>query len=371
MTSITFESATVIDVIKKAARIAPGKAGSSFDKAWGIIMQVTPDEEVKCLVRATNTDAYYVEVVGCVEASGEDAVWRLPSQLLASTVGTLPIGTGKQIKFTQNGNKVKIESGRMKVTVNLGDPAMYPEWDMFDGSTLTPVSALGGRIAMVEWAALGGGEPPLSGIYLDGEYIWATNRYNLARTPLKVNLTEPIVVPSGILGASLKAMGDTAVGVSGSMFNLMPDDYTQLKTLIYDVQYPAVDKLARTDYPVSVEVHKSVLVDILNRANQFAGAERMPLLRMYFGKGEIAAMMQNDEIGLLGDAIEVSGQIQHKRVEIRFTPKYIIDGIAKAPNDKITIKYDPDEPGRLLYIDGGSGYECWVMPRRDSPPQLS
>lgn len=368
MTSIVFESATIIDVVKKAARVAPGK-GHAFDKANGIIVQVTPNEEVKCLIRATNLDVFYSEVVGCVESEGDDVVWRLPSQLLAAVLGKLPIGSGKQIKFSQDGNKVNVTSGRLRVIMNLADATYYPEWDMFDGSSLSTVSGLGGRLSLVEWAADSGAQPPYNAVYMDGEYLVATDRYKVARVPMKVDLPHPVVVPAGLLGASLKSMGDTALGVSGTMLHLMPDDFTQIQTVIFDVQYPPVSSVMRTDYPVKVEVPKVQLIDMLDRANQFASADRSPLLRMYFGKSEIAAMMANDEIGLIGDAIEVPGQIPHRRCEIKFTPKYIIDAISKSPNDKVTLMYDPENANRTVYVDGGSGYECWVLPRRDITPQ--
>lgn len=369
-TEIVFESATLIDVIKKASRIAPSKAGASFDKAWGILMQVTPGEEVKCLIRATNLDVFYTEVVGCISASGSDALWRLPSQLLAATLGNLPIGSGKQIVMTQDGplEKVNIKSGRMKATVNLGDAAYYQEWDMFDGDEMTSVTGLGGRIGLVEWAADTGSVPPYCGVWIDGEYLTATNRYVLARVPMEIEIPRPIVVPAGLLGASLKAMGDTAMRVAETTLQLMPDDYTQIETVLYDTTIPSMDRITLFEYPVEVAVPKAPLLDMLNRASQFAGSDRSPLLKTFFGRGEIAAMMQNEEIGLLGDVVEVPGEIQHKRVEIRFNPKYLISAITKAPGERVTLGYDPDDPLKFFYVQGDAGYQSWVVPLREVKP---
>lgn len=370
-TTIVFESATLIDVIKKAARIAPSKAGSAFDKAWGILMQVTPGEEVKCLVRATNLDVFYTEIVGCVSAEGDDAVWRMPSQLLASTLGNLPIGSGKQIKIHQDGplEKIQITSGRMKANVNLGDAAYYHEWDMFATEEMFQVTGLGGRIGMVEWAADTGQPPPYCGVWIDGEYLTATNRYVLARVPMEIpDLPRPIVVPAGILGSSLKTMGDTAVAVSETQLELMPDDFTQIATVTYDVGIPSMDRITSFQYPVEVEVPKTLLLDMLNRASQFAGADRSPLLKTFFGRGEIAAMMENDEVGLIGDVVEVPGEIDHKRVEIRFNPKYLISALSHAPGERVTLGYDPGDPMRFFYVQGDAGYQSWVVPLKEVKP---
>lgn len=369
-TAIVFETATIADSIKKAARIAPAKAGHAFDKASGIVFDIYPGEDASCVLRSTNLNAFYAEVVASVSTDGSATRWRLPAQLLAGVVGTLPIGSGKQVKFEQEGSKVKITSGRMKATMMLADPDYYPNWEMFDGTSMTMVSGLGGRIAQVEWAASPHNDPPLSGVYLDGEWAIATDRYRLARVPCRIALPRPIVIPSGVLGQALRQMGDTGVAVGGHMLYLAPDDYTQLQTVIYDVEYPAIEKVMRTDHPATLTLRKQAVLDVLNRANNFAGADRTPLLRIYVGKGEFAPFMQNDEVGLLGDVLDCPGEADHKRIEIRFTPKNLIDAISNAPNDNISFGYDPELPNRPIYLNGGSGYEAWVVPRQDKRPEV-
>lgn len=368
-TTITFESATIIDVIKKAARIAPGKAGSAFDQAWGVVMEIYPNQEAQCLIRATNTDVFYVEVVGCNEATGDDVMWRLPSQLLSAILAKLPIGSGKEIKFVQDGTKVAITAGRMKATLVLGDVTYYPQWDTFDDSEMSLVPELGGRIAMVEWAADTGAGPPLCGVCLDGEYVFASDRYVLARAPLKIDIPEPVLLPAGMLGTVLKAIADTRAGMSGGLFQLAPDQFTQIQTVVFDGGYPTnVRSVMRTDYPQSVQVPKTPFIDLLERASQFAGSDRMPILKLFIGRGEIAAMMENAEVGFLGDVLEIPNQAPHERKIVKVTPKFLMNALSHAPNDRVTLKYDITDPDRNLYVDGGSGYECWVMTRKDQAP---
>lgn len=283
----------------------------------------------------------------------------------------MPPKSGAQVKFTQDGKKILVQQARMKSSMNVIDDEAYPDWDMFDGSNLEVVQGLGQRVAMVEWAA-GDGDPPLSGVYLDGEHAYATDRYKLVRVPCKINIKKPIIIPSGILGQCLKSMGDTGMGVSGTQLLLAPDDWTQLRTVIYDMAYVPVKMLFDTmKYELKIEINKSELLDKLNRAGSYTGAERNPVITTYWGRGEIAVVMQNAEIGLFGDVVELPGQLDHKRVINHFTPKYLIDSLNNAPDEKVELHYDATEtnPKIAKSIKIVSGiYECIVMKRQASQP---
>lgn len=370
-TKITFETATIADVIKKAARVAPAKSGHAFDKAAGVVVDIFPNEEAKCVVRATNLDVFYTEIVGVLDVEGDEVRWRLPSMVLASVLDTLPTTSGSTVTITQTeDNRVLITSKRMKVTLMRMDETFFPDWDMFDPAGLTQVSGLGGRLAQVEWASSSQSSPPLCGVHLDGEFAIATDRYRLARIPCRVDLPHPVTIPSGILGNVLKPMGDVGLGVNGSTLRIAVDDFAQIQTVIFEAQFPPLGKVTRSDYEQSVTVNKTQLINILNRANQFAGADRSPMLKMYVGKGEVAVMMENEEIGLMGDVVECLAGGDHPRTEFKFTPKNILDGVSKSPNDKIELRYDPSNTMRAFYIDGGSGYESWIVPRKETKPSI-
>lgn len=366
-TTITFEAATIIDAIRKASQIAPGKSGVAFDKAAGLLLHVTPSQDAKCLIRATNLDLFYSEVISCLETSGPDTIWRLPAQLLNEIVGSLNLKSGNTVTFTENGTQVNVTSGRMKARFHTMDANYYPEWDMFDETGMSVVQNLGAKISLVEWAAAAGTPPPFGGIYLNGQSAIATDRYKLVRVPLVMDLPHPILVPIG-LGSTLRSMGDTMLKVQGNQLQLMPDEYTQLSAVLYDSAYPAVEQVMREDYPHFVDVYRAHLIDVINRATKMAGADRMPTIDLYVGKGEIAAFLENYEQGLVGDVVEVPGQADHKRARLRFTPQYLVASLSKAPSDRVKIGYDPDDPDRVIYIDGGSGYQAWVIPRRDKQP---
>jgi DNA polymerase III sliding clamp (beta) subunit (PCNA family) len=368
ISSITFETASLADVIKKADKIAPSK-GAAFDKAAGIVIEFDPNQSIPlALVRSTNLDIFSMEWVNVAEWSGEPAVWRLPSFLLAQVIGSLPIGSGKTVTLTseESGHSfhVNLKSGRTKAKFFPLDASYYPQWGAFNPDNMFPVNDLGGRIDQVEWAA-GKNDPRLAGVYLDGKHAVATDTYRLACVPLNIpDLTAPIVVPAGLLGQTLRQTGEIQIGMAGdNMLHIMPDDHTQMKTVVYDVQYPNVQSVINREFSSQLKVERDRLIDVMNRTNTFAVGDRTAAFRVFVGKEEVAIFMQNEEIGQIGDVVEIPGQAEHERFEIRFTPKNLMEALSKSPNNEITIHYDQGNPKSIFKIDGGSGYQAWVMPR--------
>lgn len=371
MTKVVFETATFQDAVSKADRVAPNK-GASFDKAAGIVIEVTPDASPPIIIRATNLDVFSMEWVDAVEVTGEKTSWRLPSKLLAQVAASLPIGSGmtvtlEEIAGKNNTTQLHLTQGRIKARFNMMNIEYYPVWGAFDPDLCSPATDFGGRIAQVEWAAAKG-EPPLSGVYFDGECCISTDRYRLATAPVKIlNLTEPITVPAGILGQILKQTGDIAIGVEGQQLLIMPDEHTQVRTIVYGAEYPKVQRIMNRDYPQTITLRKAQLLEVITRVGSFSGAERYPILRCFIGKEEFGMMMSNEDIGLLGDVIELPGQAQHPRVEFLFTPKNLQEAVNAVAGETLQLSYDPDKPAAIFYLDGNSGYEAWIMPRRDQP----
>lgn len=371
MTKVVFETATIADSLRKAERVAPSK-GQAFDKAAGIVLEIHPGTDYPVIIRATNLDVYYMEWVDCISAEGPTTVWRVPSKLVAGAVGSLPIGTGKTVTFEEkiesNGvaKHLAITSGRTKAKLNLIDPEYYPVWEPFDPDLLTQVPDLGGKIGLVEWATAKNDFSFFSGVHLDGDQIVATDKHTLARVSLKMGLLDrPVTIPAGVLTTVLKQTGDVGVATSEHQLYIMPDEHTQLRTVIFAGDYPKTTKITRTEWPDTITLRKSELLEIINRAVLF-NMSRIPKIRLFIGKEEIAVMMQDADIGMLGDVIEVPGQALHARGELKFNPNNLKKALESAPNEEVTLGYDFEKLGvGAVYVNGGSGYEVWVMPLRD------
>lgn len=367
-TSVTFETATIADAIKKASRVSPAK-GKAFDEAGGIVIEITTGESPQVIIRATNLDVFQTEWVDCVRAEGEDAIWRLPTGLLASFMASLPIGTGKEVVLQEikQGlySHIKISAGRAKAKLNLLDVTDYPSWGTFDPDDLTPILDFGGKVDMVEWAANSSEQPPLSGVNFTGTEVQATDRYRVAVAPLIIpGLEEPATVPSGILGQILKQTGEVRVKFTEHQLFMMPDSTTQIISVIYGAPYPKMKKIKDRERPQSFTVRKDDLLAVINRSTLASQTERVPTLRMFIGAEEVACMTEGTDQVYVGDILEVAGQCTHERFEIKFTPKNLVDSLNKVPNERVTIGYDISNPMAVLYLNGGSGFEAWVVTTR-------
>lgn len=363
-TSVTFETATIADTIKKAGQVAPSK-GSAFDKAAGIVLDITPDDPVKCVVRATNLDIFFIEAVDVVQAVGEPVRWRLPSTVLAHVVGTLP-AANNEITFADQteSTRIMMTSKKLRAQIARIDSSYYQDFDVAD-IDYSDVDGVGGRINQVAWAAAKGSDIPFNGIHFTGTHIVATDRYRVARVPLLAPLARPVTVPAGVLGTILRQTGEIQIGLDDTLMYFRPDEYTQISTVLLEQAYPPIDKIITTGYEHFVKLRKQELIDMVNRSLGFAGADRAPLLRVFIGKEQIAPFLANEEVGHIGDVLEVPGQCDHERIEICFTPKNLIDALSNAPNDTVSIGYNTSVWTKVLYVDGGSGYEAWVVPRKN------
>lgn len=364
---LVFETATLADSIKKAFACTP-KKGAAFDKAAGLVFEFNPTDPDSFVIRATNTEVFYTEWVDSLKCEGPDdmVIWRFNSQLIAGVVGGLPIGSGKTLTFTDNdgdGKVVHLTSGRTKCKFNLMSADHYPQWAAFDPDSLVPAPDFGGRMAQVEWAVDKADSGPLGGVRFDGEYAYATNKYRLAMVPFKLEIDQPVTLPSGVLSQILKKTGEVMVGSTEHQFLIMPDEHTQIRTVIYAGKYPRVSGIVDQHKPDSIKLKKAELIEMITRAMNFAGNDRFPTLRMFIGKEEIAVMMANEEMGMLGDVYEVDGQAKHDRFELKVSPDTLKEALGSAPNDQIVFEYDATNCEAILRIDGGSGYRAWVMPR--------
>lgn len=368
MTKLRFEVAALAAAIKKASRIAPTKAGKALDSSAGLVIEISPQYPGQITLKATNLEVFYLEIVPALEVVVEQfTVWRLSSSILASIVNSFPLGSGQTVTLEQKDTQIHFTQGRSRGRLNMMRAEGYPQWDAVPPENLANVEKFGALIAAVEWAAAKRGEPPYTGVHLNGHAIAATDKYRLAMIPCVVPLDAPVTIPSGVLGAVIRPEADVKMGMVRNTLLLMPDEATQIRTVIYDVQYPNVNTYATYTPPAMIEVNKDLALSILSQAVIMTQNERdTPTVSIIIGRGEFAAMGADAEMGLLGSSIMLNGtQADHARVTYKFTPQNIIDGINNAPDDKVVIYYNPDDPVKPWKIDGGSGYISIGVPREE------
>lgn len=365
MTTVTFEAATLQVAIKKASRVAPSK-GAAFDKASGIVLDI---QDGAVVVMATNLDIFYMEWIDFTEMTGEPIKWRLPAQVFADIISSLPITSGTTVTLEQDGRYLKIQCNKMRSKLNIMDIAYYPTWYAFDPASMIAADNLGTRINQVDWAADRRGLGIIEGVHFDGHVILATNRYQLAVVDLPIPGWEhPVTVPGTILSQVLKQTGEVMIGQNENQLLLMPDEHTQIRAVIYDAQYPSLDAVRVKEIPEKVTVTKAALLELMAQALALVASERNPKIKLYIGKEEIAVYLENGDLGFIGNRLDVPGQAKHRRVEIHFTPGYLTDALNAAPSERVDIWYNPTDPFSFVKVDGGSGFNAWVMPRRHNEP---
>lgn len=365
MTRVTFENGTIRDVISKASKVAPTK-GSAFDKAAGIVMEVNVAAE-QVIVKATNIELFYTEIADALVVEGKDTVWRVPSVVFDGITSKLPIGSGKTVTLDDTDDRLSITSGRMRAKVGLISTEYYPVWGAFDSADLEEVSGFGARMAMVEWAAAREGEPPITGVHFNGELVMATDRHKIAISPcVSPVFFKPITVPAGLFTPLMKNLTDVMVGITENQLLLMPDSTTQIRAAIYGHEYPPAHKVLKRDETAHVTFKRSSLLECIDRAMVMGQRDRSPLLRIYLGDSEIAVFMDDKEVGLLGDIVDVPGYCEHSRFVICFSPSNLTGALNASPNEEVTLYYHPNESLKPVRIDGGSGYEVLIMPRKNA-----
>lgn len=363
MTKVKFENATIRDVIGKAARIAPTK-GSAFDKAAGIVLDVDAQSN-EVVVRSTNTEVFYMEIADVVEIEGESTTWRIPSSLVDGICGKLPIASGATVTFDgTNGTQIKISSARMVANLRLIDPSHYPNWKPFDPAMLSPVSGFGGRLQQVGWAASKSGTPPMTGIHLNGEIAGATDSYRVAITPCEIpQLYQPVTIPAATFTPLMKTLSEVKVGQEDGQLLVMPDDSTQIRAVIFPQKYPNLTSVMKRDELNVIMFKKDHLLEMIEQAMVIGQRDRTPLLKVIIGLEEFAILMEDQEMGLLGNVLDISGQATHNRHQIGFTPDNLTSALQAAPNEEVALYYTDGMPMKPVRLDGGSGYEVLIMPR--------
>lgn len=357
---VVFEVAALADALRRAAAVAPTK-GVAFSQAAGIILAVGADEVV---IKSTDTVTRFATWLTPEEVTGDPVVWRVPSRLFAEVIGKLKTTRNKTLTLEQDGMTLRLMHGMTRATFMMMDPVDYPDWSPFDPDNMSMVEGLAGAAAAVQWAASKGTDVPFTGVHFDGEKAIATDKYRFAVMPCKVTLDQPMTVPASALTTVLKNNDSVLIRAEETRLCLMTDDYTQISTAVYGVPYPPIQKVMRREWPHMVKVEKRELADTLDLVCSMIQSDRQPTLVLILGKGQIAAMLSNTQMGLLGNVIETPGQLDMKfRHEIRFKPEILTGALEGCTSETVTLGFDPSNSMLPFYINGG-GIEYWLAPRQ-------
>ena len=369
-TRVTFESATLADAVQKAARIAPSK-GAAFDLAAGLLFEVDPDAQ-RVVIKSTNLDSTYRQVLNVTDGKGGATTWRLPSQLLAGLVSNMPLGSGNTVTFADPGdNAIRIMSGNIKAKVKTLD-GTFPTIEAFDASKLSSASDFAQKVGQVSWACSKAPTHILSGVHIDGENLIGCDTQSAALVPCVVPLDAPVTVPIGPLAPVLRMATDARIGADDRTLYLMLDAETQITARIFEDKYPDVKAVRPKSHRYEVELPRQQLIDAINRLLVVAREERMPTVRLTFNVGIVPTLTLDvivpDSGNRIQDSVGISGTIPSDNLEVWFTPSALIGALDNAKGDSTKMQFGPEDESltalsMFRFLDG-KGYEALVMPRR-------
>jgi DNA polymerase III sliding clamp (beta) subunit (PCNA family) len=364
-TSISYESALLADAVIKAARIAPTK-GAAFDKASGIVFDVTPDHTV---IQATDLDVTYRQVVRHDNFKGDPVMWRLPSGVLSGVMASLPLTAGTTTTLaSRDDGAIRLSSGRTKARLQMIRNDGYPSVDVLDTSDMSSAQELGQKVGQVSWACESEKHGDLlAGVHIDGKFLYATDRYRVAITECEVPISEPVTVPLSSLGAILRSASEVRckVGVTPSApfarLQLALDSETTASARVLEGDYPDVRRrVLRTDYGGHVMVSKRLFTETLSRMMVLARTERNPKLILKLA-GEELTLDLEVETGRIQESFVVESNEGLDTYECTLNPNFIGDAVAAAAMNEVRLDYGPG-PMHSVRVSDGEGYECIIQP---------
>lgn len=359
MSVVAFETATIADAIKKSDKAAP-RPTKDAPHLSGILIDVFPDQEIVVL-RASNGLVNYRQEVPVHHCESVRTTWLLPASILASVIETYDKRSGSTVVFTQAGNVVEITQARKKARLTMMDVSIYPMWHQFDEAHMSTVEDLGAKIGLIEWAC--DKELAQLGLRITEDALFATDKYVLARVPIKIpGLSEPVTIPPRSLAGMVPSQGELRIKVIGSQLLLCPDDQTQISCTTIGMPYLPVERAMIGNFENELRVAKSEFLTLIKTTQSVAKGDTQ-ILRLFIDEGTMAGVLEEDGRAGIRDIIDVVGA-EHETYEFNFNPVFLGNAISNAPDDFIVFKYNRSKLTVALIEGAQSGYQCWITPIR-------
>lgn len=358
---IEIETAVFADAANRAARVSPTK-GAAFDKAAGLILEVTPDKPRGVVIKSTDLETTFLTRMSALKSDGVGGVWRINAHVLAGFLSQLPTAPGSVVTLVDSKDKLVLKAGKTKANLRTMSPTDFPPFSAFDESGMTLVPNLGQAVQQVAWA-VDRDRDPMTGVHIDGQRLVACNGTLMAEVPCVAAVDEPITAPLQALSNAMKNTAEVHIKAMTKRLYLMPDQDTQATSRIYAAPFPDCEPLRRRveGHPNNIEISVEILAEAIRRQMVLCKGDRYPLIKVTMLDGSIAIEMDVPELGTIEDEIDCKGGSLGS-IEIWFTPTVLTQALAAAKAATVTIAYlDAMAPVSLA---DGLGYRCIAMPRR-------
>lgn len=366
MSTALFETASLIDAVRKAARFAPTK-GAELDKAGGILIELSmPVDTPVATIRSTDLSVFFRQTLRPLEMTLDRETWRVSSELFEAIISRLPMGMGSTVGlWDDDQGALHIECGTVKAKLHLYDEAVdFPQWAAFDPSGMEVSTGFAQRVSQVKWATDKKADNVLSGVHIDGEYLWATDRHCAVRVPLACPVGRPVTVPLAELTELVRDHPEVALRAAEDALEVAPDADTQVRVVLLTGQYPSLAAFMGSAMANTVPVEKGVLVGAIERLVVLDPSDRFPLMRMFFEGDQLQLKREVQGIGWINEDITLSAPVEEP-FELWVTPTMLRNILMHCAGTVIEFSYGEIATAPFSVRDD-AGFLAVGLPRRPS-----
>lgn len=362
-----FQSAALVDAVKRANIVAPTR-GSELDRYKGFVFELNP-ETTTVLLRVTNGEVYYSEVLYPFEVEGEEGqLWRVSSVLAHNIISNLPLASDGKVKFVEEQGKLRITHGKMRASTPLIDADSYPTWEIDRPENFRTMTRMGQLLDTVAWAAENNNVPPRCGVYMSTEAVSCTQHGVISYMPVEFEFLDNrrnVVIPINQVGAIVRSMEEVQVSVVGGNMYLSPNEDVLIRCSLYDDSFPDVEGVVGSTNPEGVVfLNRTEVQGILSRVNAVNASDRQRALAITIGDEQVNFSSRDKSSG---DEIEESMFAQgadHDPVLFHVSVEFFTSAIDNCPTQSMLLQYNPSNPKRPIKICGEQpGYNVVLMPR--------
>jgi DNA polymerase III sliding clamp (beta) subunit (PCNA family) len=359
-------AALLHEALNRATRIAPTK-GNAADRAAGIQIEFKLDE---AHVRATDLEVTFYQKIPVVSVDQECTV-RL-SLVVPTFVASLSMDKDQVIRFHRTDDrKIVVQYGKTRTKATIPEiVGEYPLVPWHDYDQMSEATELADKVASVAWAVENDAQGVLSGIRIDGEWLEGLSSKNAARIRCDVVNDKPVVAALKTLVPLIKGGSRVRMMALEGRLVVALDETSQVSSTTVLGAWPnLVERLEKFEFPNSVTIRKTRLVEALKRVISFVRNDRLPTVLVTFTSDSVDVVLKGTLNGDVQDSCAMSARSgSQEDVTFIFNPNWILEAVDTFPGASVQIDFNSSlQPIRLS--EPSTSYEAYVMPMRSQSEQ--